>query len=346
MNFYDSKALENWTPIGYDPSPFGFYPLPGPPKEVLQRVEIEEMADVFEEFNFIDGEIQGVSGASSIDSGDEDANAGGAQQTAQEIQILAAKSEQRAKNVSKYHKRYWEDIGKVFVALVQANGASMATPKLHKKGPSGKYYGKTLDLRTTFSKDGYKVKVGSKADKEAEGQPAAAIQQLQIGERTVPEQHPAPEDPAEEDARLARSHTGGDEGPLVDFAAQNPPLGFLGMAPNGSNRARSAPLLRSKGRMYPQPPTRSLINLIFTNKHATPITTSARLQDGRHDSRNKAAAFIDTDPMWEGIHQCASGQYRQHRRWWPNRSGRARRNAEWQRPLTWQQHDRRNKRPQ
>ena len=41
MNFYDSTAnREGWTPVGYDPAPFGFYPLPGPPKDVLQTVTI------------------------------------------------------------------------------------------------------------------------------------------------------------------------------------------------------------------------------------------------------------------------------------------------------------------
>ena len=43
MYFYDSTAKEGWTPVGYDPSPFGFYPLPGKPADVLQPVEIDEM---------------------------------------------------------------------------------------------------------------------------------------------------------------------------------------------------------------------------------------------------------------------------------------------------------------
>jgi len=146
MNFYDSTAKEGWTPVGYDPAPFGFYPLPGPPKDVLQSVTIPEMEDVFNELEFIDSEIQGVSGATAIENGDTDPNAQGAQQTAQEIQILADKAKQRAQNISKYHKRYWEDIGNIFVALVMANGDTMEKPTLYKKSAKGKYYPKTLDL--------------------------------------------------------------------------------------------------------------------------------------------------------------------------------------------------------
>jgi hypothetical protein len=188
MNFYDSTAKEGWTPIGYDPAPFGFYPLPGPPKDVLQAVQIPEMEDVFNELNFIDGEIQGVSGATAIENGDTDPNPQGAQQTAQEIQILADKAKQRAQNISKYHKRYWEDIGNIFVALVMANGETMQKPTLHKKGVSGKFYAKTLDLAKTYSKQGYKVTVGSKADKESDS--LQTVQKLQIATSQFPNNIP------------------------------------------------------------------------------------------------------------------------------------------------------------
>lgn len=188
MNFYDSTAKEGWTPVGYDPAPFGFYPLPGPPKDVLQSVTIPEMEDVFNELEFIDSEIQGVSGATAIENGDTDPNAQGAQQTAQEIQILADKAKQRAQNISKYHKRYWEDIGNIFVALVMANGDTMEKPTLYKKSAKGKYYPKTLDLKSTYSKQGYKVKVGSKADKESDS--LQVVQKLQVATAQFPNNIP------------------------------------------------------------------------------------------------------------------------------------------------------------
>jgi len=186
MYFYDSTAKEGWTPTGYDPAPFGFYPLPGQPKEVLQPVTIAPMPDIYNELNFIDEEIQGVSGATAVEGGDTDPNAGGAAQT--EIQILAQKAQDRAKNISKYHKRYWEDIGNIFVALVMANGESMTPAKLHKKSQKGKYYAKTLNLKATYSKDGYKVKVGSKADKEADA--LQMVQKLQVATAQFPQNVP------------------------------------------------------------------------------------------------------------------------------------------------------------
>jgi hypothetical protein len=187
MHFYDSTLKEGWTPIGYDPAPFGFYPLPGKPSDVLQSVTVPEMGEVFNELDFIENAIGGVAGTPPIASGENDPNDKG-DQTAEEIMKLAQAAKDRAKNVSKYHKRYWQDIGDIFVALVMANGDTMEKPTLHKKGPSGKFYPKTLDLAKTFSKDGYKVKVGSKADKESDS--LQTIQKFQVATAQFPNNIP------------------------------------------------------------------------------------------------------------------------------------------------------------
>jgi hypothetical protein len=188
MQFYDSTAKEGWTPVGYDPAPFGFYPLPGPPKDILTRVDIPEMADFYQESQFVESQIDGVT-ATGIASGDPDPDNGATgDQTAQEIQELAAAAKARAHNANKYHKRYWQDIGNIFCALVMANAGDMAAPKLYKKSPKGKYYPKTLDLKATYSKDGYKVKVGSKADKESDS--LQLIQKLQIANTQFPNNAP------------------------------------------------------------------------------------------------------------------------------------------------------------
>lgn len=240
MNFYDATAKEGWTPIGYDPTPFGFYPLPGKPKDVLQAVQIPEMEDVFNELNFIDGEIQGVSGATAIENGEDDPNDGGAQQTAQEIQILAAKAKQRAQNISKYHKRYWEDIGNIFVALVQANGDTMTKPTLHKKGPSGKYYAKTLDLKACYSKEGYKVKVGSKADKEADS--LQLINKLQVATAQFPNNIPL-QKINKQNTLDWLGLTPEENQEVMNFDDQNPQMMGAppGMPPNGSKMPLAPP---------------------------------------------------------------------------------------------------------
>ncbi|HEY1757946.1 MAG TPA: hypothetical protein VGG72_21430 [Bryobacteraceae bacterium] len=248
MNFYDSTLKEGWTPVGYDPAPFGFYPLPGPPKDVLTNVQIPEMEDVFNELNFIGGEIQGVSGATAIENGDTDPNPQGAQQTAQEIQILAAKAKQRAQNISKYHKRYWEDIGNIFVALVMANGSTMTKPTLHKKGPSGKFYPKTLDLEKVYSKQGYKVAVGSKADKESDA--LQNVQKLQIATAQFPNNIPLQKIQKQKTLDWL-DLTPEEKAEVMNFEDQQPPGITPAMPPNGP-KLPLAPPPQQQGRM-PQP---------------------------------------------------------------------------------------------
>lgn len=191
MNFYDATAKEGWVPVGYDPVPFGFYPMPGDPNKILRPVTVAAMPDVFNELNWIDSEIQGVSGATAVENGQNDPTDKSGQQTAQEIQLLAEKAKERSQNISKYHKRYWQDIGEIFVDLLMANGKDMTKPTLHKQGPSGDYYKKTLDLAQTYSKEGYKVKVGSKADKESDA--LDMIKKLTIATATFPNNKPLQE---------------------------------------------------------------------------------------------------------------------------------------------------------
>ncbi len=187
MQFYDSAATDGWSPVGYDPAPFGFYPVPGDPNKILKPLTVPQMADVFNELNWIEENIEGVSGATAIENGQGDPN-GGEQQTAQEIQVLAQKAKDRAKNISKYHKRYWEDIGRVFVALVMANGNDMTKPTLYKKSVKGDYWPKTVNLVETYSKHGYAVKVGSKADKESDA--LEMIQKLNVATGQFPNNAP------------------------------------------------------------------------------------------------------------------------------------------------------------
>jgi hypothetical protein len=53
---------------------------------------------------------------------------------------------------------------------------------------SGKFYAKTLDLAKTYSKDGFKVTVGSKADKESDA--LQMVQKLNVATSQFPNNIP------------------------------------------------------------------------------------------------------------------------------------------------------------
>jgi hypothetical protein len=182
MQFYDATKNTEWSPAGFQPGPFNFFPLAGPPKEVLMRVEVPEMEDIYQEQAWIKERIEGSTSTTAIAKGEE-ADGSGAQ-TLGEIQLLAQKAEAIAKGSSDDHKQYWQDIGDKFAKLVHANAESMNPVTLHKKNFKGEYYKKTLKLVAVKSDAGYKCKVSSKADKEADS--LKQIQKLQIGVAQFP----------------------------------------------------------------------------------------------------------------------------------------------------------------
>ncbi len=70
MNFYDATAKEGWSPVGYTPSPFGFYPLPGEPAKVLQHVEVPELASHLTEMEMITRMVETATAATAIEKGE------------------------------------------------------------------------------------------------------------------------------------------------------------------------------------------------------------------------------------------------------------------------------------
>jgi hypothetical protein len=85
-----------------------------------------------------------------------------------EIQILLQQANDRIQASSPFYKQYWQDIGEKFAAIVNANSEMLEDTTLYKKSQSGKYWQKNLKASEMSSKKGYKCKVSSKADTEAD----------------------------------------------------------------------------------------------------------------------------------------------------------------------------------
>ena len=164
MNFYDATAKDGWTPQGYDPTPFGFYPLPGKPSDVLQHVDVPQLPERLNEMAFLKEMVQSATASTAPAEGDGSEG----DQTLGEIQILLQQANDRIKASSPFYKQYWLDIGEKFAAIVNANANMLEDTTLYKKSPSGKYWQKNLKASEMTSKKGYKCKVSSKADDEAD----------------------------------------------------------------------------------------------------------------------------------------------------------------------------------
>lgn len=182
MNFYNAKVpgAEGWTPQGYVPSPWGFYPLPGKPAEVLQHIEIPELASHMEEMAMIKKMVQTASATPPIENGDTPPGP----QTLGEIELMVAKADERLKDIPKFARIHAKQVGHKFAALVSANAGKLKPVTLYKKSASGKYYEQVLDPKMLEAPKGYNCVVTLKSEKEADS--LRAIQKLKIARTEFP----------------------------------------------------------------------------------------------------------------------------------------------------------------
>lgn len=180
MNFYDSTAKDGWMPQSYDPAPFGWYPLPGKPQEVFQPVQIPALTDSLNELQFVIGLGEKATAATSIEKG----SGPDKQITLGEIQLLAAKANERITSISKFYRQNRRELADKWQELVNANRDSLAPVKLFRKSPSGQFQDKLIKPSDWFSKEGYTVKMMSTVQKESEAMDK--IQKMRLLKQELP----------------------------------------------------------------------------------------------------------------------------------------------------------------
>ncbi len=186
MNFYDATAKEGWTPAGFAPTPWGFYPLPGKPSEVLQHVEVPEIPGRMPEMAMIKTMVETATAATALSKG---ATAEGVQ-TLGEVELMIAKADERMKDTPKFARIHAQELGRKFSALVSgAAGKGILKPvTLFKKGGSGKHYPYELDPNVLYSPEGYECVITQKAEKEADT--LKMIQKLKMAATMFPVNQP------------------------------------------------------------------------------------------------------------------------------------------------------------
>lgn len=180
MQFYDTTGTDSWTPAGYQPAPFAFFPFPGNPNEKMKRVDIPEMGDVFEEMDWYKAQIESATATTPVVKGETEEG----DQTKYEIQTLAAAATKRITSGAPLAEQYWQDIGELFAEMVNANPQLLAPAKLYKKGPSGTVYPRVIEPSELVSPEGWQTRVTSKAKKDAEA--LETIQKLRIAKTEFP----------------------------------------------------------------------------------------------------------------------------------------------------------------
>ena len=164
MNFYDATK-EGFNPQTYEPVPGGWYPLPGKPSDVYQKVDIPDLSESLDEMQFVITMVEKATSASATQQGAMTAN----QRTLGEVQMALTQAQQRSKSYSKFYTQAWKDRGTMFVKLIEAASSKLDAVKINKKGRNtSEIFTREISPKDWMTKSGYNVKVWSLDEKNDE----------------------------------------------------------------------------------------------------------------------------------------------------------------------------------
>lgn len=163
MNFYDATAKEGWSPQTLEPTPFGWYPLPGKPSEVFQAVQIPDLSESLDEMAFVKGLVESATAATATTKGETEKST----VTLGEIEIVTQAAKERISSISKFYTLAQKEKGEKFAKIVNANPDKLEAVKLFKKSYKGNWFQKTVAPTDWRSEAGYSCRVVSSTEREA-----------------------------------------------------------------------------------------------------------------------------------------------------------------------------------
>lgn len=162
MNFYDS-TVEGFEPQSFDPRPFGWYPLPGKPNEVYQRVDVQPFPGNLKAIEFVIGIAEKATASSAVEKGSLSSE----KRTLGEIEIAVGKAQERINSMQPYYRRCWQRLAEKWLAIMEANTTDQTKTTLYKKGFDGAMKKKVVEKKEWVSKDGYEVVVDNARQRTA-----------------------------------------------------------------------------------------------------------------------------------------------------------------------------------
>lgn len=163
MHYYDSSD-PNFVPQTYDPVPWGWYPIPGKPSDVLQTVEVPDLSDSLDEMEFVLRIAEKAVAATSAQTGDIEQK----QVTLGEVQLALANAQERVRSIATFYTEGWRDFGMKYIKMLEAASDDIEPVTITKEGRLGrKMYQKEVSPKQWLTKSGYKVEVKLLDDKQA-----------------------------------------------------------------------------------------------------------------------------------------------------------------------------------
>lgn len=167
MRFYDSSKSDTWKPQAWQPKAFGFYGVPGSPKDLIQDVEIPDLSESIDEMQFVMGLADRASGATATQQGQQTAT----KTTLGEVELALGEAEERVKGMSKFYTPAWERRGRMFLKFMEAAGNRLDPVTVSKKGKiTNNIYTREISNIDWETPQGYNCKVWSQDEKNQHDQ--------------------------------------------------------------------------------------------------------------------------------------------------------------------------------
>lgn len=165
MHYYDSSLkADGFVPSTFNPVPWGWYPVPGKPQDVLQKVDIPDLSESIDEMEYVVGMVQNATASTDTQQGMQTKG----QTTLGEVQLAQSEAKARTQGISKFYTDAWKKRATKFLKLVEAASDKLDAVKIYKEGRNtDTIYEREISPKDWMTKAGYRVKVWSQDEKKA-----------------------------------------------------------------------------------------------------------------------------------------------------------------------------------
>jgi hypothetical protein len=181
-HFYNSSTpgAKNWSPQTFEAMAWGFYPVPGDPNTMLKQIQINDLSESLDELKFLMDLVERATAATAVQQGATESK----KVTLGEVQLAFANAQERISSISKFYNESWQDFAFRYCKMLEAAGDKLSPITLYKKSFKGNMFKKTITTRDHISREGYNVKVVSKAEKEERD--INQLQSIDAAQKNIP----------------------------------------------------------------------------------------------------------------------------------------------------------------
>lgn len=165
MHYYDaSLKSDGFIPSTFNPVPWGWYPVPGKPQDVLQKVDIPDLSESLDEMNYVTQMTEKATGATATQQGAVSDQS----RTLGEVELAQNEAKARTQGMSKFYTHAWKQRATKFLKLIEAAADRLDAVKIYKEGKNtSNIFEREITPKDWMTKAGYRVKVWSQDEKKA-----------------------------------------------------------------------------------------------------------------------------------------------------------------------------------